>query len=65
MKIRWTNKYSGESGFVKWVDYKKHHFHNTFNENEAKKYASVESAQKTIYKLIEYGEGDNNNFDIV
>ncbi|MBQ8218209.1 MAG: hypothetical protein IJZ79_02795 [Bacilli bacterium] len=65
MKIKWINKYSNESGFVKHVDYKKHHFVNTFNESEAKKYASEESAKKTIAKLIEYGEGENNNFIIV
>ena len=65
MKIKWINKYSNEIGFVKSIDYKKKHFNNTFNENEAKKFVSVESAEKAIAKLIEYGEGENNNFEIV
>ena len=64
MKIRWINKYSNESGYVKSVDYRNRHFTNTFNEIEAKKYVSAESAQKTIDKLIEYGEGDDNIFEI-
>lgn len=64
MKIRWTNKYSNESGFVRAVDYRNRHFTSTFNESESKKYVSAESAQKTIDKLIEYGEGENNVFEI-
>lgn len=64
MKIKWINKFSGEVGFVKFVDYKNKHFVNTFDPVEAKAYATVESAQKTIAKLIEYGEGENNNFEI-
>lgn len=65
MKIKWVNKYSQESGFVKNVDYKRHHFINTFNEDEAKKYASTDSANKTIAKLIDYGEGENNDFFVL
>ena len=65
MKIKWTNTYSHESGFVKSVDYRNKHFVNTFNEGEAKKFVSVESAQKTINKLIEYGEGELNVFEIL
>lgn len=65
MKIKWTNTYSRETGFVKYIDYKNKHFVNTFNEGEAKKFVSAESAQKAINKLVEYGEAELNVFEIV
>ncbi len=65
MKIKWTNTYSHESGFIKYIDYKNKHFVNTSNENEAKKFVSVESAQKAIDKLTEYGEAKLNVFEIL
>lgn len=65
MKIRWINKYSNETGYVKSIDYKNKHFNNTFNENEAKNFSSETNVNKAIAKLNEYGEGDNNYFEIV
>ncbi len=47
MIIQWTNKHSGEQGFVKCLNKKDGYFENTFNENEAKKY-SERSINKTI-----------------
>lgn len=65
MKIKWTNTYSHESGYVKYIVYQKRYFVNTFDVNEAKQFVSVESAKKAINTLIEYGEGDLNVFEIV
>ena len=65
MVIKWINKYSKETGFVMNVDYLNKHFNNTFDFNKAKKFKSREIAEKTIEKLIEYGEGKNNDFEIV
>lgn len=65
MIIKWTNRYSGETGYIKDIDYKNRHFNNTFEYEEAKKYNSKDIIKKTIDKLIEYGEGINNNFEIV
>lgn len=65
VSIKWTNKYSGEVGYVKSVSNKEGHFNNTFDENKAKKYDSSIKAEKVIEKLISFGEGDNNNFEIV
>lgn len=65
MKIRWTNQFSHEQGYVKSVDYKMKHFNSTENEKEAKQFTSIENAQKTIDKLIEYGEGELNVFEIL
>ncbi len=64
MVIKWINKYSNEIGYVKSVDYRNKHFNNTFNMNEAKKFNTTESAQKAIDKLMEYGEGENNYFEL-
>ena len=64
MVIKWINKYSNEIGYVKSVDYRNKHFNNTFNMNEAKKFNTAESAQKAIDKLMEYGEGENNYFEL-
>ncbi len=48
MIIQWTNKYSGEQGYVKSLNRKEGYFKNTFNENEAKKYSG-----KSVKKIIE------------
>ena len=34
MKIKWTNTYSRDTGFIKYIDYKNKHFVNTFNEEK-------------------------------
>lgn len=65
MKIKWTNTYSHESGYVKYVDYKNKHFVNTFTIEEAKSFVSTAAAEKAIKKLIEYGEDRNNKFEVV
>ena len=65
VSIKWTNKFSGEVGYVRSVSNKEGHFNNTFDESKAKKYDSPSKAEKVIEKLISFGEGDNNNFEIV
>lgn len=65
MLIKWTNRYSQESGFVKSVDYKGKHFNNTWFEEDAQKFKTEDSANKIINRLISFGEGDYNDFEIV
>jgi hypothetical protein len=65
MVIKWINRFSRETGYIKTVDYKNKHFNNTFNYTEAKKFNTIESANKCISKLEEYGEGINNEFEVV
>ena len=65
MIIKWTNKFSGETGFVKSINKKEKHFDNTFNKAEARRYASVGSATQIVNMLMSFGEGENNNFEIV
>lgn len=65
MIIKWTNKFSGETGYVKQVKTKEKCFENTFNRGEAKEYHSYAAARGIVTKLISYGEGKNNTFDVV
>ena len=65
VKIKWTNKYSNETGFVKDINNKEKHFVNTFDEAEAKVFKNVKAANTAISKLIEFGEGNNNNFEVI
>ena len=63
--IKWINKYSNESGYVKAINNKEKHFVNTFDKNEAKTYKTLDAAKKIIDKLVNFGEGDNNYFELV
>lgn len=63
--LKWTNKFSGETGFVKNVSSKENCFHNTFDEAEAKRYNSASIARRMITTLCSMGEGDNNDFDVI
>ena len=64
MVIKWTNKYSGETGYVASISRKERHFVNTYNRDEAKEYSSKTIA-KMINGLISFGEGEDNEFEAV
>jgi hypothetical protein len=64
MKIRWTNKFSQETGFVKNVSKAKKCFINTFDESEARVFKNEKEAEKAIAALTEMGEEENNIFTI-
>ncbi len=63
--IKWVNKWSGETGFVKSIQRKKGHFVNTFDQAEAKKYKDEDSINQALDVLITIGEGENNFFEVV
>lgn len=65
MIIKWVNKFSGETGFVLSVDKKNKHFNNTFNKDQARRYASEASATSIVNLLISFGEGENNDFEVI
>lgn len=65
MKIKWINKYSQETGFVKTISKAKQCFMNTADETEAREFKTEKAAQKAIDTLVEYGEAVNNDFIIV
>ena len=64
MKIRWTNKFSQETGFVKTVSKAKNCFMNTFDASEARVFKSEKDAEKAIAVLTEMGEAENNIFTV-
>ncbi len=49
-KIKWTNRYSGEVGYVKKLNYRERYFENTWNEKEAMIFArnTVAEALETL-----------------
>lgn len=61
--IKWTNKYSKETGFVKCLA--KGHFINTFDPGEAMKFKTIKEADKTLDRLYEFGEDANNEFTVI
>lgn len=65
MIIKWTNKFSGETGFVKSVSNKEKHFINTFDKKSAKVYKDKSAAQRVIKTLTSYGEADANDFAVI
>ena len=64
MVIKWTNKYSGESGYVASVSRKERHFVNTPNYEEARVY-SANSVSRIIKDLTEFGEAEDNYFEVI
>lgn len=61
--IKWTNKFSGESGYVQSISSKEQHFVNTYDKTEAKQYKEA-VAKGQITNLIKYGEAENNDFSL-
>ena len=63
--LKWTNKFSGETGYVASISTKDKHFVNTFDINEAKVYKTSVVANRMINTLAAFGEADNNTFEVV
>lgn len=63
--LKWTNKYSGETGYVKSISAKEKHFENTYDITEAKQYKTASVANRMIASLVAYGEADNNDFEVI
>ena len=53
MRIKLTNKWSGEVGFVKCIHTKEKYFENTFDESEAKVFTKT-TVTKALKQLNEY-----------
>ena len=58
--IRWTNRFSKETGFVKALA--EDHFINTWEKADAAKYRTKKDAEKVLVTLNEFGENVNNEF---
>lgn len=65
MKIlRWINKYSGETGYVKSVLKSKGYFVNTWQRAEAKAYMNETMALRDLEIIKALGEATQNDFVI-
>lgn len=63
--IKWTNKFSGEQGYVQSVVKAEGHFVNTYDAAEAKVYKRQSDVTRALNTLAEIGEGENNNFEVL
>ena len=62
--LKWTNKYSGDTGYVASLSAKEKCFINTFSKEEAKRY-SEKAVKGIMTKLESYHETDNNDFEAI
>lgn len=60
--LKWTNKYSGETGYVGTVSRKKGYFTNEPDVLKAKRYATDNTINNDLETLKSFGEFENNNF---
>jgi len=63
--LKWTNIFSGESGYVASVRKSKGYFENSWELDGAKTYISESLAKRDIDTLVELGEAENNRFEII
>ena len=63
--LMWTNKYSGERGFVGKLSVKNGHFINAESKDAVKRYPNDGLACADISRLEKMGEAKNNIFTIV
>lgn len=64
MIIKWTNKYSGETGFVKCLNHEGGYFENTFVESEAMNFADdVQTEREVISTLNNWC--DSNTYEVI
>ena len=62
VNLKWTNKFSGEEGYVASVSKAKGYFISTSDKAEAKKYASEAATEKDLATLEAFGEFESNIF---
>lgn len=62
INLKWQNRFSNETGYVKSVSPKNGYFVNTFNKEEAKKYTNRASVERDLAFLNSIGEMENNTF---
>ena len=65
MVLKWRNKFSNETGYVRNIQKAKGYFVNTTMLDQAKKYKSEDEVQKALAALKSIGETNNNVFETV
>ena len=61
--IKWTNKYSNETGYIASLSTKNNCFVNTFEQDKAKRY-SEKSVPGIMKKMEAYHETDKNEVEV-
>lgn len=61
--IKWTNKFSGEQGYVQSIVKAEGHFVNTYDAADAKVYKRQCDVTRALNVLAEIGETENNTFE--
>ena len=60
--LKWTNKYSGETGYVGTVSKKKGYFTSEPDMLKAKRYVTDAAINNDLETLKSFGEFENNDF---
>lgn len=63
-KLKWTNKFSGETGYVGSIAKSKGYFVNAATAEEARSFRSDKEVATAIQTLTELGEAENNVFEV-
>ena len=63
--IKWTNKYSNETGYVMSLKKADGYFVNTFDVDEAKVFARPSDVSRAMNLLESFGEFEKNDFEAV
>ena len=63
INIKWTNKFSKETGYVKSIQNKKGYFEATFSKDSARKYKSFSEANNCLDIL--YRLCPDNTYEII
>ena len=63
--IKWTNKFSNESGYIMSLSKTEGHFVNTYDVSEAKTFSRPSDVARALNTLEAIGEGENNTFEVV
>ena len=63
--IKWTNKFSGDTGYVESVSFKDKHINSTPDITKAKSYSSFKVAAGIISKLRNNDVDQQNNYEVL
>lgn len=64
VNVKWTNKYSGEQGYVGAIRKNEGHFINASEKSDARVFLNESMARNAIDTLDEIGETSNNDFEL-
>lgn len=65
MFIKWTNKLSGEQGFVKNIRLFRGYFENTPEIENAHMFRDMHECNAALKLLREFGEMKQNSFEVI